>query len=71
MTEFKKYSNIGITSCISAARSCSKFCDPGTEKPKIAVYAKVHAAREIVCMVFDKAAVGLSAVNSRIQKTDI
>ena len=69
--EFKKYSNIGITSCVNTARSCSKFVDPGTEKPKIALYAKVHAAREMICLVFDKTAAGLTAVNSRIQKTDI
>ena len=69
--EFKKYSNMGITSCAGAARSVSKFVDPGSDKPKIALYAKVHAMREMICMVFDKSAQGLLAMNSRIQKTEI
>ena len=69
--EFKKYSNRALTTGAKSLTACSKFVDPGQEKPKIALYQKVHAVRGLVCSVLDKGAAGFTYVNSKIQKTDI
>ena len=69
--QFKKYSKIAFDYAVMVLHKLSDVMDPGTEKPRIPVYLKIHESRRLLCSALDQGAAGLSAVNSRIQQTTI